>query len=107
MIELMENYFNSAWFSAMRLPESNLAINEQHSFFLFANMLGGFSRYQIVFGPDGTTVDLILLEANDAFFEMLVFSKDSIGKKGTEIFPDFMEEQAPDIRSFKSGCTSR
>ena len=55
---------------------------------LFANMLNGFTYNKIVLDKNGKPVDVILLEANNAFENIFGMSRFKLlGKKASTIFP--------------------
>jgi two-component system cell cycle sensor histidine kinase/response regulator CckA len=70
--------------------ESALRESEHKYRCLFDNMLNGFAYYQVLTEGVNQTRDYVFLEVNDAFVKRAgVRREDIIGKKITEIFPEF------------------
>ncbi len=95
LIELAQNFFDSAWFSAIEPQNQEFKRDRRQFDYLFANMTRGFAYNKIIFGDDGKPIDFTILAANDAFEEITGISKDKRGKKASNILPmsnkDFTE----------------
>lgn len=69
--------------------ELALVETEQKYQNLFQESLNGFCLHEVVLGPDGTVEELLLLDANPAYAQMLGRPRDSIiGHKLSEVFSD-------------------
>ena len=92
-IEFAQDYFDSAWFAAARLPQSNFNLSDNKwSDLLIANVIGGFSYNRLIFGSDGVPVDFVMEAANDTLLLMLGLTKQSLGRRATEVFPGMIKE---------------
>lgn len=60
----------------------------------------GFAYNRIIFDPSGVPIDFIILDSNTAFLQILNLSKESLGKKATQLFPD-MHKTTPLIKSLQ------
>lgn len=54
---------------------------------LFASMAEGYARYQVITAPDGSPIDMQILEANPAY-ERLMQRPDPVGKRLREVAPE-------------------
>jgi PAS domain S-box-containing protein len=87
MIELMQSYFETAWYSSIQPSQDEFKRDRKQFEYLFSNMRSGFSYNRIIFDPSGVPVDFLVLDANTAFLQNLNLTKESLGKKATELFP--------------------
>jgi PAS domain S-box-containing protein len=83
VLEMAQSYFNSAWFSAVKLPQQALKDNYQFDC-LFANMCNGFSYNKMLFDENGTPIDFVLLDFNSAFEEVTGINRNMLGKNATK-----------------------
>ncbi|MCL5876454.1 MAG: PAS domain S-box protein [Candidatus Bathyarchaeota archaeon] len=91
-VELAQNYFDAAWFSAVEPKEQEFKPDARQFDYLFANMNDGFSYNRILFDPDGHPKDFVILFANEPFLSMLGLNKQALGKRATEVFLDIEKQ---------------
>ena len=68
--------------------EAMLSASEHRYSALFQNMLAGFVYAKVIFDGGGRAVDFVYLDVNPAF-ETQTGIKEAMGKKATELFPEF------------------
>ena len=109
LIELAQNFFDSAWFSAIE-PENEKFKRDRRQFdYLFANMNNGFFYNKIIFGKDCKPIDFTILAINDEFEKITGISRNVLGKKGSNVlqlstkdFPEMLESYGQTVISGKS-----
>jgi PAS domain S-box-containing protein len=74
-----------------RQVETALQTSEARRRTLSAVMEEGYGRYQMIAGPDGTPVDMRILEVN-ATYEQVMQRWDPVGKRLTEVEPGLDQE---------------
>ena len=91
-VELAQNYFDAAWFSAVEPKEQEFKHDGRQFDYLFANLNGGFSYNRIINDRDGRPDDFMVLFANEPFLSMLGLKKEGVGKRATEVFLDIEKQ---------------
>jgi len=87
LVELVQSYFNAAWFSAS-IPQNQAFKRDRRQFdYLFANLNNGFSYNKVIIGQDGKPIDFIILATNLAFKRIAGIEKNILGGRGTNVFP--------------------
>jgi PAS domain S-box-containing protein len=94
LVELIRNYFNAAWYASMTPLQQEFKRDNRQFENLFANMKSGFAFNRIIYDKNSTAIDFLLLDANNSFLIMFGLSRDSLGKKATELFPRFDKNDA-------------
>jgi PAS domain S-box-containing protein len=106
LVELAQNYFNSAWFSAIEPRDQEFKRDRRQFDYLFANMITGFSYNKMIFGDDGKPIDFVILEANAVFEEIAGISRSTLGKRATKIWPHLEKELTGLVDIFGEAVTS-
>ena len=88
LVELAQEYFDTAWFSAIQ-PQDQVFKRDRRQFeYLFANMTNGFSYNKILFGKEGKPVDFVILETNQAFEEITQIGRNVLGQIASKTLPE-------------------
>ena len=106
LIELSQNYFNSAWFSAIEPQNQGFKRDRRQFDYLFANMTNGFSYNKMIFDDYGKPIDFVIIEANTAFEEMTGLSRNKLGKRATKILPHLEKELTALVDNYGEAVTS-
>jgi PAS domain S-box-containing protein len=92
LAELAQNYFTSAWFSAVE-PQDQVFKHDRRQFeYLFANLPNGFSYNRLIFDQDGKPIDVVILATNKAFMEISGLKKSVIGEKASKVLPEMSKK---------------
>ncbi|HTY74581.1 MAG TPA: PAS domain S-box protein, partial [Candidatus Nanoarchaeia archaeon] len=88
LIELAQNYFNAAWFSAIEPLDRSFRPDKRQFEYLFDNLIVGFAYCKMEFDIDNKPVDFIYLQVNDAFEAITGLRRqDVVGKRATKAIP--------------------
>ena len=85
LIELAQNYFDSAWFSAIENQNKAFKHDVRQFDYLFANMVNGFAYSKMIFDDRGKPYDFIVLETNVAFEKISGFDRTILGIRASKI----------------------
>ncbi len=85
LIKLAQNYFSSAWFSAVEPQDQKFKHDSRQFDYLFSNLTSGFTYNKMIFGAQGEPVDFVVLETNKAFVEKSKIAKNILGERASKI----------------------
>jgi PAS domain S-box-containing protein len=101
IVELAQNYFDAAWFSAVEPVNQAFKRDKRQFDYLFDNMTIGFAYCKMIFDEKGKIVDYIILKVNDAFEKITKFKAESFTlKKASSAFPDLLKNHPEIIDAF-------
>ncbi|MCW4025466.1 MAG: PAS domain S-box protein [Candidatus Bathyarchaeota archaeon] len=91
IVELTQNYFDTAWFSAAE-PQSQTFKRDKRQFdFLVENMMIGFIYCRYILDKKGKIVDFKILQANETFEKITKFRRNEIiGQTASQIMPSLV-----------------
>ena len=97
LVELAQNYFNDAWFSAAESPDQEFKRDKQQFDYLFANMITGFAYCKMIFDNESKPVDFVYIQINAAFERITGLRRGQvIGKRATKAMP-IIEKAKPEL----------
>ena len=97
LVELAQNYFNDAWFSAAESPHEQFKRDKRQFDYLFANMTSGFMYCKMIFDDESKPVDYLYLQTNDAFERITGLRRAQvIEKRATKVSPG-IEKTNPEL----------
>jgi PAS domain S-box-containing protein len=97
LVELAQNYFNDAWFSASESPYQKFKRDKLQFDYLFANMINGFAYCKMIFDDESKPIDFVYLQINDAFERITGLTRGQvIGKRATRVGPG-IEKTNPEL----------
>ena len=93
LVELSQNYFNNAWFSAIEPPDLEFKRTKMQFDYLFENMINGFAYCKILVDDENKPIDFVYLQINDAFERIVGLKRNQvIGKRVSQAIPEFKKE---------------
>jgi PAS domain S-box-containing protein len=101
LVELSQNYFDAAWFSAVEPPNQSFKRDKRQFDYLFDNMPIGFVYSKMIY-DDEKNVDYVLLQVNDAFEKITRLPKEKVlGQKASVIMPRLMQNYPEVLDAYK------
>lgn len=91
-VELAQNYFDAAWFSAVEPKEQEFKHDARQFDYLFANLNSGFAYNRIIYDVDGHPNDFVVISANESFLSMLGLKKEDLGKRASQLFSQIKKQ---------------
>ena len=88
LVELAQDYFDAAWFSAIEPNDRAFKRDRRQFDYLFANMTNGFSYNKMILDNCCNIVDFVLLEINQSFEKITGIRKKMLGKKASKVFAE-------------------
>ena len=92
IVELAQDFFDAAWFSAIEPPNQAFKRDRRQFDYLFANMTNGFSYNKMILDDCGKLIDFVFLETNQEFKKISGIGTPILGKKATEVFPGITKD---------------